>query len=74
MPYLYTYSEARNRLAEVLRRVDMNGEALIKRKDGRLYKVIPIREKESPLDVETVDLGVSTDEIVEIVRELREKY
>ena len=74
MPYLYTYSEARNRLAEVLRRVDINGEALIKRKDGRLYKVIPIKEKESPLDVETVDLGVSTDEIVEIIRELRERH
>jgi len=39
----------------------------------RIYKIIPIREKESPLDVETVDLGVSTDEIVEIVREFREK-
>ena len=39
----------------------------------RIYKIISIREKESPLDVETVDLGVSTDEIVEIVREFREK-
>lgn len=32
------------------------------------------RKKVSPLDVEGVDLGVTTDEIVNMIREGRERY
>ena len=32
------------------------------------------RKKASPLDVEGVDLGVTTDEIVNMIREGRERY
>ncbi len=32
------------------------------------------QKKASPLDVEGVDLGVTTDEIVNMIREGRERY
>ena len=32
------------------------------------------RKKASPLDVEGIDLGVMTDEIVNMIREGRERY
>ena len=32
------------------------------------------QKKASPLDVEGVDLGVTTDEIVSMIREGRERY
>ena len=32
------------------------------------------RKKASPLDIEGVDLGVTTDEIVNMIREGRERY
>ncbi len=46
---------------------------LVKRKDGQVFVIKPILKKKSPLDVPGVDLGVSTSEIVDIVRESREK-
>ena len=37
MAVLYTYSEARQKLAKVLDQAATEGEVLIKRKDGQLY-------------------------------------
>jgi hypothetical protein len=46
---------------------------LVRRKDGQVFVIKPILKKKSPLDIPGVDLGVSTSEIVDIVRESREK-
>jgi len=68
---IYTYSEARQKLASVLDQAQVNGEALIKRKDGSTFVVKPVTSSQSPFDIEGVDLGISTEEIVDIVREIR---
>ena len=73
MTFLYTYSEARNKLAEVLRRVDIDGEVMIKKRDGKVYVLRPAQEKESPLDVEVIEIDISTNEVVDIIREIRER-
>jgi len=39
---LYTYSAARQRLAEVLEEASREGEAQIRRQDGRIYAVTPV--------------------------------
>ena len=39
---LYTYSTARQRLAEVLEEASREGEVQIRRQDGRLYAVRPV--------------------------------
>jgi hypothetical protein len=39
---LYTYSTARQRLAEVLEEASREGEVQIRRQDGRLYAVTPV--------------------------------
>lgn len=41
---LYTYSTARQRLAEVLEEASREGEVQIRRQDGRLYAVTPVAE------------------------------
>lgn len=41
---LYTYSTARQRLAEVLEEASREGEVQIRRQDGRLYTVSPVTE------------------------------
>ena len=48
-------------------------EVLVRRKDGQMFVIKPVLEKSSSLDVAGVDLGVSTSELVEIIRESREK-
>lgn len=69
----YTYSEARRNFSALLDRAAEEGEVRIKRRDGRTFVLKPDKGKVSPLDVEGIDLGVTTEEIVNIVREGRQR-
>ncbi len=71
---VYTYTEARQRLAELLERAKREGEVRIRRRDGVVFVVRPEVGEGSPLEVEGVDLGLSVEEIVELVREGRRRY
>lgn len=68
---VYTYSEARQKLATVLDEAREKGEIRIKRRDGSEFVVRPLETGRSPLDVPGVDADVSREEIVEAVRESR---
>jgi len=70
---VYTYSEARQRLAAVLEQACRDGEVRIQRRDGQSFVLKPEKQSTSPLDVCGVDLGITTDEIVDFVRESREE-
>ena len=70
---VYTYSEARQRLASVLEQACRDGEVRIQRRDGQSSVLKPEKPLTSPLDVCGVDLGITTDEIVDFVRESREE-
>ncbi len=71
---VYTYTEARQRLAELLERAAREGEVRIRRRDGRVFVVRLEREEGSPLEVEGLDLGLTVEEIVAMVREGRSRY
>jgi PAS domain-containing protein len=68
---VYTYSEARQRLASLLEKAMEEGEVRIRRKDGRVFVIKPAPETGSPLDVEGIDLEITTAEIVEFIKESR---
>jgi hypothetical protein len=70
---VYTFSEARQNFASILEKAKTEGQVLIKRKDGSLFAIQPVPKQESPLDVEGIDVGLSAAEIVDIVREIRER-
>ncbi len=70
---VYTYSEARQKLAEVLDQAESSGKVIIRRKDGRTFALVPEQPSGSPLDVPSVKGKISTREIVAIVREGRER-
>ncbi|MBN1956127.1 MAG: type II toxin-antitoxin system Phd/YefM family antitoxin [Anaerolineae bacterium] len=70
---VYTYSEARQNLASLLDQAAKEGEVRIRRKDGQVFVIRLQPRSDSPLDVKEVDLGISTDDIVKIVREGRER-
>lgn len=70
---VYTYSEARQKLARVLDEAEATGKVLIRRKDGRTYALVPERAPASPLDVPSVEADISTQEIVTLVKEQRAK-
>ncbi len=71
---VYTYSEARRQLASVLDAAQQDGAVRIRRRDGRTFVLQLETSKSSPLDVEGVDLGISTSDIVSLVRESRSRY
>jgi antitoxin Phd len=70
---VYTYSEARQKLAAVLEQAESTGKVLIRRKDGRTFALIPDQTALSPLDVPFIKVDITTKEIVDIVRKGRER-
>ena len=68
---VYSYSEARQQLAELLNRARREGQVEIRRRDGQAFVVRPTTSAGSPLDVPGVGAGFSRDEIVGLVRESR---
>jgi hypothetical protein len=70
---IYTYSEARQKLAVVLNQAENSGKVLIRRKDGRTFALIPENIAASPLDVPTIKSEISTKELIDVIREGRER-
>ena len=68
---VYSYSEARQQLAELLNRARREGQVEIRRRDGQTFVVRPVVASGSPLDVPGVDTGLSREEVVDLVRESR---
>ena len=69
----FTFSEARQRFAAVLEKAKSEGRVLVKRKDGTVFMIQPVERPESPLDVEGVNLRLTAEEIVGMVREIRKR-
>ena len=70
---IYTYSEARQKLALVLEQAENTGKVLIRRKDGRTFALVPEKSAASPLEVPSKKAKITTQEIVDIVRQGRER-
>lgn len=70
---MQTYLETQENLSVLLERADEQGEVRIKRDNGQMFVLKPEKRKRSAFDVTGIDLGVSTKEIVEFIREGRER-
>lgn len=68
---VYMYTEAKQNLASLLEQAAQDGEVRVKRKDGQIFVIRPEPRVGSPLDVESVELDVTTSEIVQFIREGR---
>ena len=69
----YSFSEARQHFASILEEAKKEGAVCIKKRDGETFYIKPAVPKKSPLDIPGVNLGLSSSEIIEIVREGRER-
>jgi hypothetical protein len=70
---MQTYLETQESLSVLLERAREEGEVRIRRTDGQIFVLKPENPQRSALDVAGIDLGISTNEIVEFVREGRER-
>lgn len=69
---VYTYSEARQKLSTVLDIAKLE-EVIIKRRGGESFKVIFTKPQKSPFDVAGVKTKATTKDILDAVRESRER-
>ena len=70
---VYTYSQARNRLAEVLEE-SKRGEVIIRRRRGDSFSVAPkSRNRRSPFDVPGVGKGITRGGLLAAIRETRSR-
>ena len=70
---MQTYTETQENLSVLLERANDEGEVRIKRKNGQVFILKPEIVLRSALDIAGIDLGISTNEIVEFVREVRKR-
>lgn len=67
---VYTYSQARQKLSEVLETARREN-VVIRRRGGDCFTVSFRPSQNSPLDVPAVDTGVKTSDILAAIRESR---
>jgi hypothetical protein len=75
---IYTTSQVQKQLPDLLQKALLEGQIQFKTKDGRVFIIRPeysdkVADK-SPLDVRSIKLPVTTNEILQAVRESRERY
>lgn len=70
---LYTYSTARQRLAEVLEEASREGEVQIRRQDGRVYVVTPAAKSAQSPFANVTGRPVKSVTSKDLLRAVREK-
>jgi len=68
---VYTYSEARQRLADVLN-IARTEEVVIKRRGGEMFSIIFKKDRKSPFDIPGIQTKATTKDILAAVKESRE--
>ena len=69
----YTYSQARERLADILEE-SKNEEVVIFRRKGDLFSIVPkFPNRRSPFDVPPLHKKITRKEILTAIRESRER-
>ena len=69
---VYTYSEARQRLAEVLN-IARKEEVIIKRRGGESFTIVFKKTPKSPFDIAGVKTKATTKDILAAIKDSRER-
>ena len=68
---VYTYSEARQRFAEILN-MAREEEVMIKRRGGETFTIVFKKTQKSPFDIPGIKTKATTKDILEAIRDSRE--
>ena len=69
----YTYSETRQKFATILDKAKKDGKVLVKRKDGSIFEIKSLVQNKSPLNVKGIKINLNKEEIIDILKEVRER-
>ncbi|MCK9210556.1 MAG: hypothetical protein M0P61_06970 [Ignavibacteriaceae bacterium] len=70
---IYTDNQAIKNFALLLDAAKVEGKILIKREDGSTFELTPITEKKSPLEVKGIESDVTQEEILDAIKESRQR-
>ena len=68
---VYTYSEARQKLSQLLE-IARKEEVVIRKRTGETFSVVYKKSVTSPFDVPGIKTGASTEDILDAIRDVRE--
>jgi len=68
---VYTYSEARQRLTEVLN-IAREEEVIIKRREGETFTIVFKKTPKSPFDISGIKTKATTKDILTAIKDSRE--
>jgi len=75
---IYTTSQVQKQLIELLQKALREGQVQFKSTEGQVFVIRPVTSvepsKSSPLDVRGIKLPVTTSDILQAVRESRQRY
>ncbi|MCP4405459.1 MAG: type II toxin-antitoxin system Phd/YefM family antitoxin [bacterium] len=71
MMSVYAYTDAMQNFMSLLDEALSKGEVRIQRDDGKVFIIQPETSSVSPLDVEGINLGITTADIIECIHEGR---
>ncbi|HLD94680.1 MAG TPA: type II toxin-antitoxin system Phd/YefM family antitoxin [Anaerolineales bacterium] len=71
---IYTFTEAREKLASLLDQAARGGDVRIKRRDGKVFVIKIIKRADSPLNVKDLKLNLTRQEILESIRQGRREH
>ncbi len=69
---VYSYSHLKKNIDSLFEKAVEDGGIKIKGKDGKIFVLSP-DEKSSPFDVKGINKKISKDEILNVIRESRER-
>jgi prevent-host-death family protein len=70
---VYTYSEARQRLSELLN-IAREEEVIITRRKDETFAVVFKKTQKSPFDITGIETKATTNDILAAIKDSREKY
>ena len=69
--HIYNLSEAKQNFTSILEQAILEGGVQINNENGQSFMLTPIKAKKSPLDIESIPLNLTADEIVDFIHESR---
>lgn len=70
MTMTYSYEKAKKSFDLVFKKASIDGKVAI-RKDDQIYILMPASKNMSPLDIEGVDMKITSKDIVQFIHESR---
>lgn len=69
--HVYNLVETQQNLAFIFAQAALDGGVQITGENGQVFMLTPLKAKKSPLDINSISLNLTTDEIVNFIHEGR---